>query len=150
MSCRKQGTVRLAGQKRLTQGCQQESVCVQQSICTFSVQIVIFICKTTIKHFYMCIQMLNFNIICLNKLQLFAWETHRVWKRQDDKWQRELRPGLVFESGAEEDLCTFLTGLDGFFSFTFSRSAGLCLGFVLSAVKDREKIKLVEDQDYYH
>jgi len=39
------------------------------------------------------------------------------------------------ESGAEEDLCTFLTGFDGFFSFTLSRSLGLCFGFVLSAVK---------------
>ncbi len=88
----------------------------------------------------MCIQMLNFDIICLNKQQL--------WKRQNDK---EHRPGLVFESGAEEDLCTFLTGLDGFFSFTFSRSAGLCFDFVLSAVQDREKNKLVDtDHDYYH
>ncbi len=62
---------------------------------------------------------------------------------------RELRPGLIFESGAEEDLCTFLTGLDGFFSFTFSRSAGLCFGFVLCAVKDRE-IKLVDTDQYYY
>lgn len=49
----------------------------------------------------------------------------------------KLRPGLAFESGAEEDLCTFLTGLDGFFSFVLSRSAGLCFGFVPSGNKNK-------------